>query len=196
MVLLAGEPGPLMPACQEVFKGTGTTLLRWEHSGLLPVGPGDVPRCALVWIPPCGVAGGGAPTLGGLQAAISGTVWPLFDLLHRVHLETGSYPGRVVAVSSGFVDSWEPGADVAAAAMASLETLCKYTAARLGPAGVRVNVVRRPAGNLSPAAHRDVAGVIVALCSGWMDALNGQVLDADGGAGFSHDEPGNGCERE
>jgi enoyl-[acyl-carrier-protein] reductase (NADH) len=93
-----------------------------------------------------------------------------------------------------------------AAAKAVMETLCRYLNYRLYDEGVRVNVVRSR--NVRTLALRDtfgadferfarrfvrdehyieakeVADVVVALCSGWLDGVSGQTLTVDRGTTF------------
>jgi enoyl-[acyl-carrier-protein] reductase (NADH) len=87
-----------------------------------------------------------------------------------------------------------------------METMCRYMSYRLADRGVRVNVVRSrlvPTESLRATFGRDfepfaerfnmrrqmisceeVAGAIVALCSGMLDAMTGQVLMVDRGTTF------------
>jgi len=109
----------------------------------------------------------------------------------------------VVAVSTDGGEVCHPGYDMAGVAKAALETLCRYLAVRLRPEGVRVNAVRpgfvdtesaravfgdavleRPVpgrDDLMIDAHT-VGRACVALCSGWMDGVSGQVIHVDEGA--------------
>jgi len=97
------------------------------------------------------------------------------------------------------------GYDLVAASKAVLEALCRYLHYRLHPEGVSVNVVRTRFVDteslaatfgdafapfvralapdvLTPAG--DVADAILGVCSGAMDALGGQLLTVDRGAGL------------
>jgi NAD(P)-dependent dehydrogenase (short-subunit alcohol dehydrogenase family) len=128
--------------------------------------------------------------------------WPLVDLVTSARVALGRFPRYVIAVSSDGPDVCHPGYDVVAACKAVLETLCRYLALRLKEHGVRVNAIRPgfldtesarqtfgsdtmdrivrtcPDLMLDPAS---VAQVCLALCSGWMDSVTGQVLTVDGG---------------
>ena len=134
-----------------------------------------------------------------LFAAIGSGAWPLVDYTLRIRELFGRCPRYVIGVSSTGVDSWTCGYDLAAASQAVMETLCRYLSFRLKDEDVRVNVVRcrRPdaAGDFEAFAARlardkyrveqsEVANAIVALCSGLMDAFNGQVLTVDRGMTF------------
>lgn len=148
----------------------------------------DLRRCALLWTPPFGMPGGNTTSLSldALQEKISDISWPLFESLGELARAGLFLPKYVVATSASFLDSWHGDFGCEAAAFAAMETLCKYTAARLASEGVRMNVIRRPwpeaAG--SEASDREVAGVALSLCSGLMDGVCCQILTVDRGAEF------------
>ena len=137
-----------------------------------------------------------------LELTLGYSAWPLVDLVQAAKEVTGTYPRYVVAVSSDGGDVCHPGYDLVGASNAALEALCRYLALRLRGEGVRVNALRpgfldtdssratfgdaliddlRARGDgllLDPAA---VARACVALCSGLMDGVTGQVIDVDEG---------------
>ncbi|MEZ4433245.1 MAG: SDR family oxidoreductase [bacterium] len=138
-----------------------------------------------------------------LERAVGYSAWPLVDYTRRLGAATGDFPRHVIAVSSFGGERITPGYDLIGAAKASLEVLARYLAHRLAPHGVRVNVVRgrwvatrafdatfgpdcapflAARGQLQPA--EDIADAIVALASGLMDGMIGQILAVDGGATF------------
>jgi NAD(P)-dependent dehydrogenase (short-subunit alcohol dehydrogenase family) len=130
------------------------------------------------------------------------SAWPVVDLVQAAREEMGAYPRYVLGISSDGGEVCHDGYDLAGAAKAVLETLCRYLAVRLRGEGVRVNAVRpglldtqsaravlgdeamdrlraeSPSPVLDPAG---VARACVALCSGQMDAVTGQVLVVDEG---------------
>ena len=134
--------------------------------------------------------------------SIGYSAWPVVDLVQAAREELGAFPRYVLGVSSDGGQVCHPGYDLAGAAKAVLETLCRYLAVRLRADGVRVNAVRpglldtlssravlgdaamdrlraeSPSPVLDP---RGVARACVALCSGLMDSVNGQVLTIDEG---------------
>ncbi len=141
-----------------------------------------------------------------LVQSLESTAWPLFAYLRRLHAAFGSYPRYVIGLSSDGPDSYQAHYDFVAASKAVLETLCRYASAHLYQEDVRINVVR--AGwvftdslravfgeDVEPFVQRyypesvipaaEVADAIVALCSGLMDAVRGQVLVVDHGATFA-----------
>jgi enoyl-[acyl-carrier-protein] reductase (NADH) len=137
-----------------------------------------------------------------LDLSIGYSAWPLVELTRAAHEVLGRYPRYVIAVSSDGGSVCHPGYDVAGAAKALLETLCRYLALRLKRHGVRVNALRP--GFLDTASARAtfgdevvekarerlgdllldarvVARTAVALASGLMDAVTGQVITIDEG---------------
>ena len=141
-----------------------------------------------------------------LFKSIDYSAWPLVEHTRRIHETFGRWPRYVVGVSSGGPDAFYKNYDFAAASKSVLETLCRYLSYRLFDEGVRVNVVRSrlvATENLWNTFGRDfepfcdrfnmrrqfvsceeVAGSIFALCSGLLDAMNGQVLMVDKGTSF------------
>lgn len=141
-----------------------------------------------------------------LHRAIDATAWPVAAYTLAIHKICGQYPRYVVGVSSAGAESMHVNYDFAAAAKSVLETLVRYLAHRLGPEGVRVNAVRtrfvrteslrgivgeefqpfveRYAPDLFTAPNQ-VGEAIYGVCSGLMDGMTGQIIDADGGAAFA-----------
>jgi 3-oxoacyl-[acyl-carrier protein] reductase len=140
-----------------------------------------------------------------LHWSIDATVWPMFAYLRRAREVFGTYPRHVVGLSSAGAEQLGPNYDFVAGCKSLLETLARYAACRLP--GVNVNIVR---GGVVPTeslralvgpgfrefaerwglarqfmAPEEIAGVILALCSGLLDGVNGQVLTVDRGTGFA-----------
>jgi NAD(P)-dependent dehydrogenase (short-subunit alcohol dehydrogenase family) len=126
--------------------------------------------------------------------------WPTFEYLLRMREACGRYPRYVVAVSPDSPDHYSSGFDLRAASAAVLEALCRCLTYRLRGEDVRVNVLRTrtaPA-DVVPFAGRlgygdtfvepeEVAGTVLALCSGLLDGVRGQVIVVDRGAAFRDD---------
>lgn len=133
--------------------------------------------------------------------------WPVIAYTRSIEAHFGSYPKRVIAVSSDGPDHYYRGYDYVSAAKALLEHFTRYLAVHLQPHGSTANVIRfgtvkTPSfdaifGNeffdfatseglskellLSP----DECGrAILALASGLLDAMNGQVITVDYGLPF------------
>ena len=142
----------------------------------------------------------------GLTRGIEYTAWPLVELTQGIRDVFGQYPRYVIGLSSGGPDQYYANYDFAAAAKSVLETLCRYLAYRLRREHVCVNVVRArfvKTDSLRSTIGDDfipfveaydpslfvttdeVANTVLALASGWMDAVRGQVLTVDRGSTFS-----------
>lgn len=144
-----------------------------------------------------------------LEKSLRYSAWPLADYLLQLHARSGRYPRYVVAMSSTGPDTFTLGYDFMAAAKAALEVLCRYLSWHLREEDVRINVVRSravrtetfdrafgrefasfveevaPHKDLHWVRPEDVADVVVALCSGLLDGVRGQVLTVDRGGGFA-----------
>lgn len=137
-----------------------------------------------------------------LDISLSYSAWPLVELAQTTHAVIGRFPRYLLAISSDGANICHSGYELAGASKAVLETLCRYLALRLKEHGVRVNAIRP--GFMDTASSRatfgsatidaaqkqcdglflnpnDVAQVAVALCSGLMDAVTGQVIVVDEG---------------
>lgn len=144
--------------------------------------------------------------LKGLNQSIGFSAWPLVSHLKAMHQHFGRFPRYAVAVSSCGAQEYHIAYDYAAAAKAVLETLVRYCAERLRTDDCRVNAVR-PRWVATPSLDAtvgegfvpfaesyatpgllqhpaEVANVILALCSGWLDGMRGQVLTVDHGTQF------------
>ena len=148
----------------------------------------------------------GAYTPRALWKSIEYSAWPMVEYTRRIKGVFGRYPRYVVGMSSTGVDSYSVGYDFVAASKAVLETLCRYLNYRLFDQDVRVNVIRSRgirtaafdahfgpefpdfARRLTRASHfmraEEVANAAVALCSGLLDGISGQVLTVDRGVTF------------
>jgi NAD(P)-dependent dehydrogenase (short-subunit alcohol dehydrogenase family) len=145
-----------------------------------------------------------------LLKSISYTSWPMFGYLQAIKQQFGRYPRYVVATSSPGPDTYNPGYEFVAASKAVLETLVRYASYRLREENVNINVVRAAAldtqstrdmfgpelfdflERLAPPGFKwlkagDVASVILALSSGLLDGIKGQVITVDQGMLFGDD---------
>ena len=142
----------------------------------------------------------------GLFRSIEYSAWPMVEYTMRLHETFGHYPRYVVGISSAGVDMYSRGYDFMAASKAVMETLCRYLSYRLEESGVRINVIRTC--NVRTLALEDtfgkefaeftarfvrdehfidpqeVADVVLALASGLLDGMNGQVITVDRGTMF------------
>lgn len=137
-----------------------------------------------------------------LELSLKYSAWPLIEILQLSQQVLEKFPRYVVAISSDGVDVCHPGYDLVGCSKAVVETMTRYLAVRLKSEGVNINTIR--AGLIKtdslrmtfgdnfihelekkvPNAFMDpheVAKTCVALCSGLMDAVTGQVITADHG---------------
>lgn len=142
----------------------------------------------------------------GLHQSIDASAWPMVEYTRRIKNVFGSYPRYIVGMSSTGPDSFSSGYDFVAASKAVMETLCKYMNYRLFDEDVRINVIRSRsirtpsfestfgaefsnfAKRFTKESHflvpEDVADAALALCSGMMDGVSGQILTIDRGTTF------------
>ena len=135
------------------------------------------------------------------------STWPLVDYVRGIHARFGSYPRYILAISSDGPDHFYPGYDFVAASKALLEFFSRYLSSRLLSEGSRVNVLRF--GTVDTESFRAIFGedffpymerngvpremilspeecgkAVLALCSGLLDAVNGQIISVDYGLPF------------
>lgn len=139
-----------------------------------------------------------------LMTSINYSAWPVVSHTLAARSVFGHAPRYVVALSSCGVDTMHVNYDFVAASKAVLEALCRYLHYRLSDDGTRVNVVRTRfvetesleatfGEDFGPFVRRfepevfstpdEVGEAVFGVCSGLMDALGGQVLTVDRGAG-------------
>jgi NAD(P)-dependent dehydrogenase (short-subunit alcohol dehydrogenase family) len=135
------------------------------------------------------------------------SVWHAIGYVQAIEKAFGAFPRYVVGLSSFGPDQFVPNYDVVAACKAALEALFRYLAHRMTDHEVRVNIVRAVyvrsdalASTLGAdfADYMDrampelvvpasaVADAVLALCSGLMDAVSGQVIVIDQGSNFAN----------
>ena len=142
----------------------------------------------------------------GLDQTIAASAWPMVEYTRRIKRLFGRYPRYVVGMSSTGPDSFAVGYDFVAASKAVMETLCRYMSYRLYDEDVRINVlrsrnVRTPSFDETFGADfvafsrrftrpehflpaEEVGNAALALCSGLMDGVRGQVITVDRGTTF------------
>ncbi|MFG1691276.1 SDR family oxidoreductase [Gemmatimonadota bacterium] len=142
-----------------------------------------------------------------LFTSLGYSAWPLVGYLQEIKRALGTYPRYVLGTSCDGPETYYPGYDYVAASKTVMEVLCRYIATELLDQDTRINILRsRPVSTESLRAtfgeefepflkkyHGDdyfilaeeVADATVALCSGLMDAVSGQVLLLDRGVAFS-----------
>lgn len=142
-----------------------------------------------------------------LFTSLGYSAWPLVSYLQHIKKTFGSYPRYVVGTSCDGPDIYYPGYDFVAVSKTVMEIFCRYIATELLDEDVRINILRsRPVSTESLVATfgeefepflkkyygndyfilaEEVADATLALCSGLMDAVSGQVILLDRGVAFS-----------
>jgi NAD(P)-dependent dehydrogenase (short-subunit alcohol dehydrogenase family) len=137
------------------------------------------------------------------------SAWPFVEYTRRIRQVFGTYPRYVIGLSSGGPDEYFANYDFVAASKAVMEVMCRYLNYRLFSEDIRVNVVRARAvrteslrATFGPEfeafldranmtrdliAPEEVASAVLALCSGLMDGISGQVVTVDRGGTFRDD---------
>ncbi len=135
------------------------------------------------------------------------STWPMIEYSRKIKKRFGKYPEYIIGVSSDGPDHFYQGYDFVAASKALLEFFAKYLSIHLFEEGTRVNVVRF--GTVKTESFKLIFGeeffqflkdngipeemilkpedcgkAIFALCSGFLNALNGQIVTVDYGMPF------------
>lgn len=133
--------------------------------------------------------------------------WPIISYTNKIHEQFGKYPRHVIGISSDGPDHYYKGYDFVSAAKALLEHFAKYMSIHLLSEGTRVNIIRF--GTVRTASFDAIFGneffefsrkegvteenilypetcgkAVLALCSGLLEAVNGQILTVDYGLPF------------
>jgi NAD(P)-dependent dehydrogenase (short-subunit alcohol dehydrogenase family) len=196
-VLLAAVPPPLAQAFEKAFVAHGAACVRAEaveSENTLELFRSqrlDALICGRA-LPATNIASVDDYQADTLARTITEGAWPAFAWLQRMRATHGHFPRYAVVLSAMTPDHFVTGADFSAASEAVLETLCRYVNERLSGEDMRMNILRH---RLAPEieAGRDphffvtpeeVANAAVALCSGLLDSMRGQVLTVDRGGTF------------
>ena len=134
--------------------------------------------------------------------------WPIIEYTRMIEKQFGQYPEYVLGISSDGPDHYYRGYDFVAASKALLEFFGKYLSAHLAPAGSKVNIVRfgmvrtesfqlifgdeffeylKKEEGVSEEmllTPEDCGKAVLALCSGLLDGINGQIINVDHGLPF------------
>lgn len=135
------------------------------------------------------------------------STWPLIEYTRKIHKIFGAYPRHILGISSDGPDHFYKGYDFVAASKTLLEFFAKYLSVHLFEEGSRVNVIRfGPVKTESfdlvfgeeffqflkdndvpdeMIMHPEECGkAVLAVCSGLLDAVNGQIITVDKGMAF------------
>ena len=143
--------------------------------------------------------------LRGLNRTIENSLWPIVSYTDAIEKRFGAYPRYVIGLSSFGHRYFTPNYDFIATTKGALEAMVGYLGARLYDVGCRANIVRASIINTESAevtlghhmmerlnsefpaaiiAPEVVANAVLALGSGLLDGVNGQVLCLDNGSEF------------
>lgn len=142
-----------------------------------------------------------------LSKSLDYSSWPLVSYVQQMKQAFGRYPRYVVGLSSDGIEHYYQGYEYVAIAKGVMEVFGRYMATHLGAEGVRVNMVRtrnvitesaltvhgadypefveKYGGEKHFVSSEEVGNCILALCSGLLDAMSGQVVNVDRGGAFS-----------
>ena len=132
------------------------------------------------------------------------STWPMIEYSRRIKKQFGKYPRHIIGISSNGPDNFYQGYDFVAASKALLEFFSRYLSVHLFKEGSRVNVIRF--GTVKTESFNLIFGeefwgflkennipdemiltpedcgkAVFALCSGLLDAMNGQIITVDYG---------------
>lgn len=133
--------------------------------------------------------------------------WPFVAYTQRIKKTFGTYPRYVIGISSDGPDNYFAGYEFVAVSKAVMETFCRYMAKHLSGEDIRLNILRtrnvptdavleifgeeyknfvgKYAGDDSFVQPEEIGDAVLALCSGMLDAMNGQVIMVDRGVAFA-----------
>lgn len=143
----------------------------------------------------------------GLLKSVEYSVWPTIEYTRQMNTVLGAFPKYVIGLSSQGPDTFLTNYDYAAVTKSVLEVIIRYLNYHLYEQNIIFNVVRtRPVitdSLLSTTGPdwtafiekydvpdtdvplKEVGKVILALCSGLMDGIRGQTINADNGFDFA-----------
>lgn len=134
------------------------------------------------------------------------SAWPLVAYTEQAHKTFGRYPRYVVGSSSDGPSTYYERYEYVAISKAVMEVLCRYLTKHLATEDIRINMVRtrnvptdsgllihgegypefvkRFGGESHFIEASEVGDTVLALCSGLLDAVKGQVINVDKGGTF------------
>ena len=135
------------------------------------------------------------------------STWPMIEYSRKIKHVFNKYPRYIIGISSDGPDHFYQGYDFVAASKALLEFFAKYLSIHLFDEGSRVNVIRF--GTVKTESFSQIFGeeffdflkqnhipdsmilkpedcgkAVFALCSGFLDSINGQIISVDNGMPF------------
>jgi NAD(P)-dependent dehydrogenase (short-subunit alcohol dehydrogenase family) len=142
-----------------------------------------------------------------LNKSLEYSAWPMVAYLQQIKKRFGKYPRYTVGTSSDGPDHYYQGYELVALSKAVMEVFAQYLVRHLAPEGALINILRtrnvitesalavhgqeypdfmrKYGGESHFITCEQVADTILALCSGLLDAMNGQIVNVDKGGPFS-----------
>lgn len=145
-------------------------------------------------------------SFSALKKTLSYSSWPIFSYTDEIYKRFSTYPRHVVGISSTGPDHYSYGYDYVAISKKVMEVLCRYMSYRLRDELISMNIVRSRAvrtesfnsqfgkefiafaETFMPPDYwitpEEVAEAVVALASGYLDMMKGQIVNVDRGSHF------------
>lgn len=142
-----------------------------------------------------------------LLKSLEYSAWPFVAYTQQMKKIFGRYPRYVVGISSDGPDRYFAHYEFVAVSKAVMETFCRYLSKHLGQEDIRLNVLRtrnvltdaveevfgadykefvgKYAGEDYFVRPEEIGDAVLALCSGMLDAMSGQVITVDKGIAFA-----------
>ena len=142
-----------------------------------------------------------------LLQSLDYSAWPFIAYLQHMKAQLGRLPRYAVGISSDGATNYFAHYEYVALSKTVMETLCRYAAYHLRDENINLNIVqsrnaltdavdeifgeeyvefmRRFAGEQYFMLPHEIANAALALCSGMLDAMNGQVILIDKGMAFA-----------
>jgi len=142
-----------------------------------------------------------------LQKSLEYSAWPLVGYLQQIKKTFGKVPRYVVGISSDGSDNYFTHYEYVASSKAMMDVLCRYLTYTLRDEDFRINIVksrnvltdaveeifgaeyvdfmRERAGEEYFIYPQEIGKVALALCSGLLDSMKGQIIQVDKGMSFA-----------
>ena len=142
-----------------------------------------------------------------LLKSLEYSAWPFVAYIQHMKKVLGHYPRYAVGISSDGPVRYFSHYEFVAVSKAVMETLCRYLTHHLRGEDIRLNMLRtrnvltdaieeifgpvyrgfvgKYAGEEYFIEPEEIGNCVLAMCSGMLDALNGQILQVDKGIAFA-----------
>jgi NAD(P)-dependent dehydrogenase (short-subunit alcohol dehydrogenase family) len=142
-----------------------------------------------------------------LRKSLEYSAWPLVAYVQAIKKVFGRVPRYIIGVGSDGARNYFSNYEYVAVSKTVMEVLCRHLAYHLRDEDTRINIVssrnvltdavdeifgadyvsfmRENAGDHYFMTPEDIGNAVLAVCSGMLDSLNGQVLQIDKGMSFA-----------